>query len=244
MAGVQLLNPDQKQYVFDQLTLGTSYADISTAMGLLGVDTTWFDGLETAIRFAWGKQRAHAVEGPAANEAFYLASVTPTVTSISPTTFDTAAGQEAVIVGTGFVPGSTITIGGHAVTILAMSNKFAHVKLPAHAAEANQAIVVTAPNTNSGTKSNAVARAKQTPVFTSITPAKGKAKGGTRCIIVGTSFTPGMAVTIGGHACVVESQDSTHICIVTPAHAAGALDVVITAVNADAATGTGAYTYV
>jgi hypothetical protein len=242
---VSLLNPDQKQYVLDELTKGTSYADISTAIVAQGVDKTWFDALETVTMFAWRKLRARQVDSPTSDQTRYRAAVTPVVSSISPATFDIAAGQEAIIVGTGFVPGCTVTIGGHACTVVANCDTLLHIIMPAHAAEIDQHIIVTNPNTNTGEKADAVVRAKQTPLFTSINPATSRIDGGTKCVIVGTVFTPGMTVAIGGHACEVISQDgTTKITIEVPAHAAGALDVVITAANGDSATGSGAFTYV
>ena len=68
-----------------------------------------------------------------------------------------------------------------------------------------------------------------TPVVASVTPATGPALGRTAITIAGTAFVKGATVTVGGVAAeqVVVVNTST-IRAVTPAHARGAVDVVVT----------------
>ena len=82
------------------------------------------------------------------------------------------------------------------------------------------------------------------PVFSSITPASGPAAGGTKVTIKGSNLSGNQSVSIGGVAAtgVVVVNDQTIVCT-TGAHAAGAVNVVITD-DAGSVTGTGAFTYV
>ena len=67
------------------------------------------------------------------------------------------------------------------------------------------------------------------PTVTSISPASGAVSGGTTVTIKGTNFGGATAVTFGGQpATNATVVDSTTITAVTPAHAAGAVDVVVT----------------
>lgn len=85
------------------------------------------------------------------------------------------------------------------------------------------------------------------PTVTSVTPNSGAAAGGTAITdLAGTEFRPGATVTFDGVAATsVVVVSRTRITCVTPAGAAGAVDVVVT--NPDgrnSGTGVGAYTYV
>jgi hypothetical protein len=81
------------------------------------------------------------------------------------------------------------------------------------------------------------------PEFSSINPTSGSSLGGRAVTITGVNFTGATGVTIGGSAAtsVVVVNDTTITCV-TPAHAAGASDVVVTT-PAGSDTGTAAYTY-
>lgn len=79
--------------------------------------------------------------------------------------------------------------------------------------------------------------------FGGISPATGVAAGGTHVTITGTGFTPDTTVTIGGSAATsIVVLSPTQLTCITPAHAAGAVNVVVTT-DAGAVTATGAFTY-
>jgi len=81
------------------------------------------------------------------------------------------------------------------------------------------------------------------PTVTTVTPNTGVPGGSTAIALVGTNFTGATGVTFGGTAATsVVVVDDTHITCVTPAHAAGAVDVVVTT-PAGSGTKTGGYTY-
>jgi len=71
------------------------------------------------------------------------------------------------------------------------------------------------------------------PTVSSISPTSGTTAGGTPVTITGTGFLSGATVTIGGAAATnVTLSNSSTITATTPAHAAGAVNVVVT--NTDA----------
>ncbi len=82
------------------------------------------------------------------------------------------------------------------------------------------------------------------PAVSSVSPTNGSTTGGTSVTITGTNFLSGANVTFGGAAATgVTVISSTQITAVTPAHAAGAVDVVVT--NPDGRSGSlaSAFTY-
>ena len=68
------------------------------------------------------------------------------------------------------------------------------------------------------------------PIVGSLTPPAGLVVGGTNVVIAGENFTGATAVRFGGTAAAVFTVDNDRqITAVTPAHAAGAVDVTVTA---------------
>lgn len=86
--------------------------------------------------------------------------------------------------------------------------------------------------------------ARAYPTITSLDVSSGSTSGGTAITITGTGFKNGCTVTFGGDAATsIVVVSGTSITCVTPAHAAGAVDVVITNVDGKAVTSSSAYTY-
>src|SRR5690606_12577214 len=82
-----------------------------------------------------------------------------------------------------------------------------------------------------------------TPTLASLTPATGTTAGGTSVVLTGADLTGATAVTFGGTAATSFTVDSaTQITAITPAHAAGAVDVAVTTPGGTA-TLAGAFTY-
>jgi hypothetical protein len=83
------------------------------------------------------------------------------------------------------------------------------------------------------------------PTVSGIVPPQGSTAGGTGVTITGTGFATGAAVTLGGLAATAVSvQNDTTITATTPAHAAGAVDVVVTNPDTQHGTQAGGFTYV
>jgi len=82
------------------------------------------------------------------------------------------------------------------------------------------------------------------PTLTGISPVSGTAAGGTAVTITGTGFLPRRDVSLGGTpATGVTVVSGTTITATTPAHAAGAVDVVVSNAEQHAGTLPNGYTY-
>jgi hypothetical protein len=82
------------------------------------------------------------------------------------------------------------------------------------------------------------------PSVTTISPGAGAAAGGTKVTIAGSGFQVGVTVAFGGTAATnVLRISSTTITATTPAHAAGAVNVVLTNPDSFNATRTSGFTY-
>ncbi len=82
------------------------------------------------------------------------------------------------------------------------------------------------------------------PTVRGIGPSSGTVSGGTSVSITGTGFLSGATVKFGGTAATgVSVASSTSITATTPAHAAGAVDVVVTNTDSQSGILSGGYTY-
>jgi hypothetical protein len=112
----------------------------------------------------------------------------------------------------------------------------------AHAAGAVN-VVVTNPDTQAGTLTNGFTYLAP-PTVTSITPTSGSTGGGTSVTITGSNFVAGATVALGGVAATgVTVVNATTITATTGAHAAGAVNVVVTNPNGQSGTLTNGFTY-
>lgn len=114
-------------------------------------------------------------------------------------------------------------------------------------------IALYSPETGSGGSVNSVAivpsspdaaNPKSKPTITQVEPSSGPTAGGTSITITGTDFQEGTTVTVGGATCTLTAVTPTSLTCTTAAHAAGAVDVVVTNADEGTVTSAGAYTYV
>ena len=168
----------------------------------------------------------------------------PTVTSISPPSGTTAGGTAVSITGTGFLAGATVKLGGTAATgVTVVNSTTISATAPAHAAGA-VSVIVTNTDSQSGTLAGGYTYTNPAPSLASVAPNSGTANGGTAVTITGTGFLAGATVKLGGTAATgVAVVNSTTITATTPAHSAGAVDVVVTNTDAQSGTLTNGYTY-
>ena len=165
----------------------------------------------------------------------------PTVTSISPATGPSAGGTAVTITGTNLTGATAVTIGGVAATGITVVNATTiTATTPAHAAGPVDVVVTTPGGSATGTGIYTYVAA---PTVTAISPARGPIAGGTPVTITGTNLTGATAVTFGGIAATgITVVNATTITATTPAHAAGAVDVIVTTPGGSG-TGTAIYTY-
>ena len=171
----------------------------------------------------------------------------PTVSSISPVSGTTAGGTPVTITGTGFLAGATVKLGGTSATGVSVTNSTTiTATTAAHAAGAVD-VVVTNTDAQTGTLSQGytyTTPVNPAPTVSSITPVSGTTAGGTPVTITGTGFLAGATVSFGGTpATGVGVTNSTTITATAPAHAAGAVNVVVTNTDAQSGTLNNGYTY-
>ncbi len=171
----------------------------------------------------------------------------PTLTGISPASGAAAGGTAVTISGTGFQAGATVSMGGTPATAVTVMNSTSiTATTPAHAA-GTVSVIVTNSDTQIGTLTQGftyTAVSNPAPTLTGVSPAAGTAAGGTEVTITGTGFQAGTTLSLGGTpATGVTVVNGTSITAITPAHAAGAVTVVVS--NAEQQTGTlpDGYTY-
>ncbi len=173
----------------------------------------------------------------------YTFQAAPTVTSVSPTAGALAGATSITITGTGFVSGATVSVGGNPCTSASVTNSTTMTCTTASHAAGQTSIVVTNADTQSGTGTNLYTY-QAAPTVTSVSPTAGALAGATSITITGTGFVSGATVIVGGNACTTVSVVSVSaITCTTAAHLAGAVDVVVTNTDTQAATGSAIYTY-
>ena len=175
-------------------------------------------------------------------------SPAPTVSGVSPNNGPTTGGTAVTITGTGFQAGAGVTFGGTAATNVVVTNATQiTATTPAHAAGGVNVVVANSDG-QSGTLANGFTYTTPppppAPTVTNISPTSGPTTGGTAVTITGTGFQSGASVTLGGAAATnVVVVSATQITATTPAHAAGAVNVVVA--NSDGQSGAlaNAFTY-
>jgi hypothetical protein len=176
-----------------------------------------------------------------------ISNPAPTVTGISPASGTAAGGTAVTITGTGFQAGAAVSLGGTPATgVTVMSSTTITATTPAHAT-GTVSVIVTNSDSQSGTLTQGftyTAVSNPPPTVTGISPASGTVAGGTAVSITGTGFLAGATVSLGGTpATGVTVVSSTTITATTPAHAAGAVDVVVSNAEQHAGTLPNGYTY-
>ena len=138
-----------------------------------------------------------------------------------------AGGTAVTITGTNFTGATAVTFGGTAATGVTVVNATTITAVtPAHAAGVVDVAVTTPGGTGTG---SGLYTYVAPPTVTAIAPTSGPTQGGTAVTITGTNFTGATAVTFGGTAATgVTVVNATTITAVTPAHAAGVVDVAVT----------------
>jgi LPXTG-site transpeptidase (sortase) family protein len=149
----------------------------------------------------------------------------PTITGVSPSAGPTTGGQTVTITGTNLA-GGTFTFGGSAaVCTVNGAGTQATCTTPAHVAGLVDVAVTTAGGTATSTGAYTFV---PPPTIAGVSPSAGPTTGGTSVTITENNLTGG-TFTFGGTAavCTVNGAGTQATCI-TPAHAAGLVDVVVT----------------
>ncbi len=167
----------------------------------------------------------------------YTYNLAPTITSFTPTTGFGVGGATVTITGTNFLTGLTAQVGSTPCTTTTFSSATS-VDCVVPAGTGVQTITVTNPDLQTVTSSGTFTYVPA-PTVTAISPAVGKASGGTAVTVTGTNFVSGATVSINGVACASPTfVSATSLTCTTALTAAGAYAVVVQ--NPDTQTGTSA----
>ena len=165
----------------------------------------------------------------------------PTLTTVAPAAGPLAGGNAVVLTGSNFTAtGTIVTFGAAAAAVTFNSTTQVSVTAPSGTGTVN---VTVATAGGSATKIAAYSYA-QAPTLTQVAPVSGPIAGGTAMTLTGTNFTAGSVVMIGGLAATtIIVVDPQTITATSPAHAAGAVGVAVTAAGGTATLASG-FTYV
>jgi len=167
----------------------------------------------------------------------------PTVTGVSPNSGPISGGASVTITGTNFASATDVNFGSSsAISFIIDSNNQITATSPAGSGTVN--VTVTTHFGSSATSSADEYTYLDPPSLSVVSPPSGSASGGQGVTLFGTDLTGTTSVTFGGVAATsVYVVDSTTVTAVTPAHAIGAVNVVLTTPGGSA-TRTNGYTYV
>ncbi|WP_022899088.1 IPT/TIG domain-containing protein [Humibacter albus] len=185
------------------------------------------------------------VDSPDGDSAPVTFTYTPgtAVTGVDPATGPEAGGTVVTITGQCFTGADDVLFGGVSAAAFTVDGD---TQITATAPAGTGTVDVTViGSSDCGTGTDADAYTYEAaPTIQSLTPSEGPVAGGTTVTITGTGFTGATAVTFGGETATGFSVDSpTQITVVTPAHDAGTVDVIVLSPYGDA-TAPQAYTYI
>jgi alpha-tubulin suppressor-like RCC1 family protein len=157
----------------------------------------------------------------------------PTVTGVSPSNGPVGGGTTVTISGTDFTGATAVKFGSIAATSFTVNSATSITALsPAQSAGSVNLAVATPNGTSASTKAD---RFKFKPTITNLSPNTGSTSGGTTVTVTGTGFVEGMTTikfgsTLGSSVkCtswnVAEPSVETACTVVSPAHAAGKVNV-------------------
>ncbi|MBH0009803.1 IPT/TIG domain-containing protein [Salinibacterium sp. SWN1162] len=167
------------------------------------------------------------------------AGVRPSISEISPASGPATGGTAVTITGTDFGGSTGVTFDGVAATdFTVVSDTEITVTSPAHAAGGVEVII----QHPAGASDDAEFTYTPVPVISSLDPDFGPIAGGTVVTITGSDFTDATAVTFDGtEGTIFAVVSDTQITVTSPAHALGAVDLIIERDSGDSAPETFTY---
>ena len=166
----------------------------------------------------------------------------PVVTGLSPNSGPTSGGTTVTIAGSNFASGATVSFGGVAASATVSSSTQIQAVSPAHIAGTIQVIVQENGQSSSGVNFTYNTLA---PTVTGLSPNSGPTVGGTNVTITGTNFLAGALVLFGtASASNVSVVSGTQIQAVTPANAAGPVNVTVENPGNVSGSSSAGYTYI
>jgi hypothetical protein len=172
--------------------------------------------------------------------------VTPTITGVSPDTGSSQGGTDITITGTNFRAGATVKISTSSATnVVVVNSTTITARTPGWTYGGWYDVTVTNTDNTTGTLTDGF-HYLEYPIVSIITPDNGDIAGGTPFTIGGQYIFTGATVTFGGVPATNYTYDGgMSVSGLTPAHAGGVVNVIVTnpAPDGGATTMTGAFTY-
>jgi large repetitive protein len=182
----------------------------------------------------------------------------PSISTAAPDSGPVSGGTTITISGAGFASGATIAFGTAPATSVNVASASSITAVAPAGGAGSVDLVVSNPDGQTARLARGFTYigsappppppppppAPVAPTLTAIAPTSGTTAGGTAVTLTGTGFAAGASVSIGGApASAVVVASATSITATTPAHAAGAVDVVVTNADGQSARLTGGFTY-
>jgi hypothetical protein len=166
----------------------------------------------------------------------------PRLTAVAPALGAVSGGATVTLSGSDFSSGAAVTFGAAPATVVRITPTSLVVSAPAHAAGPVD-VVVTNRDGQSATLPRAFTFCSP-PVLASLSATQAPTAGGAQVTLLGANFLPGAAVSFGGVAATVTAAAPASLSVRVPAHAAGAVDVVVVNPEGQSASLPGAFTFV
>jgi parallel beta-helix repeat protein len=189
---------------------------------------------------------AGGTSGTSSLDQYTYVVLTPSITSVSPSSGYVGGGETVTISGSGFTGATAVKFGSNAATnIVVVNDNTITVTAPAGSLGTVD-VTVTTPGGTSTTSSadDFTYVAAGTPIITSLSPNSGSTNGHNLVILYGSGFTGATKVYFGGVRAGYSVVSDNEIKVFAPPQSAGTVDVTV--VNAVGTSVTGAndqYTY-
>jgi hypothetical protein len=176
----------------------------------------------------------------------YATPPVPSVRSVTPSSGPTNKATPVVITGTELTGTTRVTVGGVNVPFVKVSATQLSLTLPVHAAGA-VTLQVTTPSGVSGATGDSTFtyQAPPAPAITAVTPRAGLTYVPTPVVLTGANLGDATKLTLGGISVPFTKVSATQLKATLPAHAAGEVDLQVTAPGGVSALGSNArYSYI
>ncbi|MDR3502850.1 MAG: IPT/TIG domain-containing protein, partial [Legionella sp.] len=141
----------------------------------------------------------NGVSNATLSHAFTYQAIAPALTSITPNSDSVAGGATITVSGSGFVPTTTLTIGGIAAANIHVSNVTTlTATVPAYVSGSLIKDVVVNNGAGIAMLTSGFTYIESAPGLSGLTPGTGSILGGTTVTLTGSGFAPGTTVTFGG----------------------------------------------
>lgn len=164
----------------------------------------------------------------------------PTVTAVTPTSGPGSGGTSVTVTGTGFSGVTGVDFGSVPAASFSVSSSTSITAVSPPAPTGTVNVTVTTAGGTSATSADdefTTTSPPPAPTVSAVSPASGSTAGGTMVTVTGTDFTAGVTVDFGSApATDVTVGSATSVSAVSPAAAAGTVDVTVTSSGGTSAT--------